>query len=123
MQWSLIIGTILAAALGVMVDWLLKPLLPERPTLKHLLAGAVFVLVLAFVLVRLSPPSDSTPAASSTDEIRKCMAQHGLGGRFLHRLGVRGWRDARRGALDRLRFGADRGRHWNCPSGQVQALA
>jgi hypothetical protein len=89
-----IAGTIAGAMLGVLVDWLLKPLLPQKPTLKHGIAGTVATATLIIVLVWTTHlvPSQAPDQPSmleqnqlplseqitAAEQVRACMSQHGL---------------------------------------------
>lgn len=59
--FALIIGIIASAVISVIVDWLIKPLLPQNPTVKHGFIGIIFVVVLAIVVVLLSDTSIGKP--------------------------------------------------------------
>lgn len=67
---TVIISVIIGAVIGVLADWLLKPLLPQHPTIKHGCAGIIFIIVLASATALLSNlPSGPTnnPTASPKD--------------------------------------------------------
>jgi len=67
-MFSIFLSVIFAAIAGVLVDWLLNSLLPENPTLVHILAGIVGIVVLFIMSVWLNylPPSVATPPTPTT---------------------------------------------------------
>jgi len=57
----LAIGIVAALILGILADWHLKSLLPERPTLKHTVAGLLAIALLVTIIISLSPDSSELP--------------------------------------------------------------
>ncbi len=61
-----ILGVLAATLLGVLFDWLVKPLLPEKPNQRHIVTATVVIVVLiAFAVLPYlitPPPSIETPA-------------------------------------------------------------
>jgi hypothetical protein len=79
---AIVIGLVAGAVLGVLVDWLLKPLLPQTPTLKHSIAGfvACVAIVGSAVPFARSQGEEQTPKDNvvAADQVRECMRQHDL---------------------------------------------
>jgi hypothetical protein len=77
------------AVLGVLADWLLKPLLPQNPTVKHSIAGLVACVAIVGVAVgvpaffgsQAGEPSSKDGVEEdvvAADQVRACMRQHDL---------------------------------------------
>ncbi len=79
---GIVIGLTAGAVLGVLADWLLKPLLPQRPTLKHSIAGLLGCAVIVGVAVPFVGAQDKKPPDNdgvvAAEQIRECMRQHNL---------------------------------------------
>ena len=64
----LFLGVLAAALLGVLFDWLVKPLLPEKPSLRHIVTALVvsIVLIVFAVLPYLVTPTSTETSATPT---------------------------------------------------------
>jgi len=65
----LILGVLAATLLGVLFDWLVKPLLPEKPSYRHIATAIVVIVVLiAFAVLPylITPSSPAETPASPT---------------------------------------------------------
>ena len=65
------IGVFASAVLGVVIDWLLKPLLPERPRLKHGIAGITAIVVLLLVIAYATGQQSAEPTTQPFTSIQE----------------------------------------------------
>lgn len=65
-SFLLFVGVVAGTVLGIVADWLLKPILPENPRLQHSIAGIVAVFVLTIAVVSISRFENNEDQTSET---------------------------------------------------------